>query len=107
MNLKFFKLTNGEEFIGELLSESTEGLVIQQPVILSMSGSNANFVLWCPLRKEREFTIKHDLIMIHGSVDDSLMDEYSRLFKFTTIQTPDQGFGSVRAKGASSIITTK
>ena len=105
----FFKLKNGEEFIAELLHERYSRYEIKQPVVLTMGNSSAeaNFILWCPLRKNREFEIQYEDVLFTGDVDQAVQNEYERLFNNHRIIQPqmlnENGVASIRSSAKSYI----
>jgi len=83
LNIRQFKLLNGEEIIA-LVSEKTEtgSFIIERPFKINygMIGG-LYFSPWFPLSSQKLYKITQNKIMYHVEIDEDIKEEYIKLAK--------------------------
>lgn len=83
LNIRQFKLLNGEEIIA-LVSEKTESgaYLIERPfVIKSGMIGGFYFVPWFPFSSQKVFKLHQGKVVYHAEIDDDIKEDYIRLAK--------------------------
>tara|TARA_B100001057_G_C21996402_1_gene624312 strand:+ start:80 stop:463 length:384 start_codon:yes stop_codon:yes gene_type:complete len=77
LNIRQFKLINGEEVIAVLNTKNDDNYIIEGPVILmpNMLG-NLQFSHWFPLSSQKVFKLYKNRIVHHVPVDEYLHETY-------------------------------
>ena len=78
MNIKVVRMVSGEELVGEWNEEENS---ISIPVVMvPMAKDKLGFAPWLPYAKEEKFILKDQHIMVIGTPDTNLINEYNRVF---------------------------
>ena len=78
MNVKVVRMISGEELVGDWNEEENS---ISNPVVMvPMSKEKLGFAPWLPYAKEQKFILKDQHIMVVGTPDTNLQNEYNRVF---------------------------
>jgi len=81
MNVKFFKLNNGEEFMANILREDDDMIEVENPVVAIPDGTEGLiFQPWCPYAAERKLPIPKDSIMMIKNIQPQLEDAFKANF---------------------------
>ena len=81
MDVRVFKLTNGEEFIAEVAEVNEEGVDFKHPVVLVSDGVGGHsFTPWIATAKQTEFWIKSGDIRFMEEAVDELDEAYTSMF---------------------------
>jgi hypothetical protein len=71
------KLTNGEELIGRLIEENTNGIKISRPMALSVSPQGIGMMPFLfTVNPEKEITINYSSIVVYTGTDKQFADQY-------------------------------
>lgn len=90
MEVRVFKLNNGEEFLAELVDANDEGVDVKHPVILVSDGSGGHsFTPWISTTSQTDFWLPAtDIRFMEESVAE-LDEAYKNLFgEKSAILTP-------------------
>lgn len=77
LNIRHFKLMNGEEIIGLLAVKNDDNFIIERPVRLNpglMGG--IQFVAWFPFSEAKQFKVLKSSIIQHVPIAESIKDTY-------------------------------
>ena len=89
MNVKLIKMWSGEDVIADLIKETDDFIVIQNPIFAVPQGDGqVGFAPWSPLLKGRDIEIdvtKRYVVYITDTQDD-IIDQYKEMY--APIATP-------------------
>ena len=77
LNIRHFKLMNGEEIIGLLAVKNDDNFIIERPVRLNpglMGG--IQFTAWFPFSESKQFKVLKSSIIQHVPIAESIKDTY-------------------------------
>jgi hypothetical protein len=77
LNIRHFKLMNGEEIIGLLAVKNDDNFIIERPVRLNpglMGG--IQFTSWFPFSEAKQFKVLKSSIIQHVPIAESIKDTY-------------------------------
>ena len=77
LNIRHFKLMNGEEIIGLLAVKNDDNFIIERPVRLNpglMGG--IQFTAWFPFSEAKQFRVLKSSIIQHVPIAESIKDTY-------------------------------
>jgi len=77
LNIRHFKLMNGEEIIGFLAVKNDDNFIIERPVRLNpglMGG--IQFTAWFPFSEAKQFKVLKSSIIQHVPIAESIKDTY-------------------------------
>ena len=77
LNIRHFKLMNGEEIIGLLAITNDDNFIIERPVRLNaglMGG--IQFTAWFPFSESKQFKVLKSSILQHVPIAESIKDTY-------------------------------
>lgn len=77
MNIRQFKLINGEDIIAVLNTKNDDNYIVEGPVVLipNLLG-NMQFAHWFPLSKQKTFKLYKNRIVHHVPVEEYLHESY-------------------------------
>src|SRR6056300_330431 len=77
LNIRQFKLINGEDVIGVLNVKNDNNYIIERPVVLlpNLLG-NMQFAHWFPLSSQKVFKLYKNRVIQHVPVDEYLHESY-------------------------------
>jgi hypothetical protein len=77
LNIRHFKLMNGEEIIGLLAVKNDDNYIIERPVRLNpgMLGG-IQFSAWFPFSESKQFKVLKSAIIQHVPIAESIKDTY-------------------------------
>ena len=77
MNIRQFKLINGEDIIAVLNTKNDDNYIVEGPVVLlpNLLG-NMQFAHWFPLSSQKVFKLYKNRIVHHVPVDEYLHESY-------------------------------
>ena len=77
MNIRQFKLINGEDIIAVLNTKNDDNYIVEGPVVLlpNLLG-NMQFAHWFPLSSQKVFKLYKNRIVHHVPVDEYLHETY-------------------------------
>ena len=77
LNIRHFKLMNGEEIIGLLAVKNDDNYIIERPVRLNpgMLGG-IQFSAWFPFSESKQFKVLKTAIIQHVPIAESIKDTY-------------------------------
>ena len=77
LNIRHFKLMNGEEIIGLVAIKNDDNFIIERPVRLnpSMLGG-VQFAAWFPFSDAKQFKVLKSSILQHVPIAESIKDTY-------------------------------
>tara|TARA_B100001113_G_C21097794_1_gene617315 strand:+ start:1544 stop:1957 length:414 start_codon:yes stop_codon:yes gene_type:complete len=80
INIRQFKLLNGEEIIALVSQKEDKSFILERPFVIkaNMLGGYA-FVPWFPFSSQKLFKIEKNFIMHHVELDEDVKTEYIRL----------------------------
>ena len=77
LNIRHFKLMNGEEIIGLLAHSNEDNLIIERPVRLNTSLlGGTQFSSWFPFSESKQFKVLKTAIIQHVPIAESIKDTY-------------------------------
>ena len=77
LNIRQFKLMNGEEIIGLLAHSNEDNLIIERPVRLNPSLlGGTQFSSWFPFSESKQFKVLKTAIIQHVPIAESIKDTY-------------------------------
>ena len=77
MNIRHFKLMNGEEIIGLVAIKNDDNFIIERPVRLNPSVlGGIQFVAWFPFSEEKQFKVLKSAILQHVPIAESIKETY-------------------------------
>ena len=77
LNIRHFKLMNGEEIIGLLAHSNEDNLIIERPVRLNPSLlGGTQFSSWFPFSESKQFKVLKTAIIQHVPIAESIKDTY-------------------------------
>ena len=77
LNIRHFKLMNGEEIIGLLAHSNEDNLIIERPVRLNPSLlGGTQFSSWFPFSESKQFKVLKTAIIQHVQIAESIKDTY-------------------------------
>ena len=100
LNIRHFKLMNGEEIIGLVAVKNKDNYIIERPVRLnpSMLGG-IQFSAWFPFSDAKQFKVRMSDIIQHVPVAESIKDTY-----VTFALKMDKPIESVQTKTDSELL---
>ena len=77
LNIRQFKLINGEDVIGVLNVKNSDNYIIERPVVLlpNLLG-NMQFAHWFPLSSQKVFKLYKNRVVHHVPIDEYLHKTY-------------------------------
>jgi protein tyrosine/serine phosphatase len=90
MNVKYIKISSGEEFICDLLEENDSTIKINNAIspVGNQNGS-IGFIPWpALLKKDSTITLNRSVIVYVEEAADEIVEQYGRMF--SPIQTPSK-----------------
>ena len=77
LNIRQFKLINGEDIVGILNTKNDDNYIVEGPVVLlpNLFG-NMQFAHWFPLSSQKTFKLYKNRIVHHVPVDEYLHETY-------------------------------
>ena len=77
MNIRHFKLMNGEEIIGLVAIKNDDNFIIERPVRLNPSVlGGIQFVAWFPFSEAKQFKVLKSAILQHVPISESIKETY-------------------------------
>ena len=77
LNIRQFKMMNGEEIIGLLAHSNEDNLIIERPVRLNPSLlGGTQFSSWFPFSESKQFKVLKTAIIQHVPIAESIKDTY-------------------------------
>ena len=77
LNIRHFKLMNGEEIIGLLAIKNEDNLIIERPVRINPSFlGGVQFSAWFPFSESKQFKVLKSSILQHVPIAESIKDTY-------------------------------
>ena len=89
MNVKLIRMWSGEDVIADLIKETDDFIIIQNPIFAVPQGDGqVGFAPWSPLLKAREtqLEIVKTYIVYISETQDEVVDQYNQMF--APIATP-------------------
>tara|TARA_B100001769_G_scaffold50818_1_gene36602 strand:+ start:603 stop:893 length:291 start_codon:yes stop_codon:yes gene_type:complete len=89
MNVKLIRMWSGEDVIADLIKETDDFIIIQNPIFAVPQGDGqVGFAPWSPLLKAREtqLEIVKRYIVYISETQDEVVDQYNQMF--APIATP-------------------
>lgn len=89
MNVKLIRMWSGEDVIADLVKETDDSIVIQNPIFAVPQGDGqVGFAPWSPLLKGRdtELDITKKYVVYISETQDEVVDQYKDMF--APIATP-------------------
>ena len=80
INIRQFKLMNGEEIIALVMQKEPKAYIIERPFVIKSNIIGGFAILpWFPFSGQKIFKISNNHILHHVEIDDELKTEYIRL----------------------------
>ena len=80
LNIRQFKMLNGEEIIGLVSQKETNSYIIERPFrILPNMVGGFTLLPWFPFSSQKLFKIGNQYIMHHVEIDEDMKTEYIKL----------------------------
>ena len=80
INIRQFKLMNGEEIIALVSSKEPKAYIVERPFVIRSNIIGGIAILpWFPFSGQKIFKISNNHILHHVEIDDDLKTEYIRL----------------------------
>ena len=77
LNIRHFKLMNGEEIIGLLAVKNEDNLIIERPVRINPTFlGGLQFSAWFPFSESKQFKVLKSSILQHVPIAESIKDLY-------------------------------
>ena len=77
LNIRQFKLVNGEEIIAHVMQKDPTSYVIERPLrVLSNFIGGFSFQRWFPFSSQKLYKIPNSRIVYHVEIDDQIKHEY-------------------------------
>tara|TARA_Y100000385_G_scaffold268115_1_gene304844 strand:+ start:528 stop:911 length:384 start_codon:yes stop_codon:yes gene_type:complete len=77
LNIRHFKLMNGEEIIGLLAIKNDDNYIIERPVRINPSLlGGIQFSAWFPFSEDKQFKVLKSSIIQHVPIAESIKDTY-------------------------------
>lgn len=77
LNIRHFKLMNGEEIIGLVAIKNDDNFIIERPVKLNPSVlGGIQFVAWFPFSEAKQFKVFKNNIIQHVPIAETIKDTY-------------------------------
>ena len=77
LNIRHFKLMNGEEIIGLLAIKNDDNYIIERPVRINPSLlGGIQFSAWFPFSEDKQFKVLKRSIIQHVPITESIKDTY-------------------------------
>ncbi len=77
LNIRHFKLMNGEEIIGLLAIKNDDNYIIERPVRINPSLlGGVQFSAWFPFSEDKQFKVLKSSIIQHVPIAESIKDTY-------------------------------
>ena len=77
INIRQFKLMNGEEIVAHVMQKDPEGYVIERPLrVLSNFIGGYTFQRWFPFSSQKIYKILNMNIIYHVEIDENIKHEY-------------------------------
>tara|TARA_B100001250_G_C19241961_1_gene546933 strand:- start:75 stop:365 length:291 start_codon:yes stop_codon:yes gene_type:complete len=89
MNVKLIRMWSGEDVIADLVKETDDSIIIQNPIFAVPQGDGqVGFAPWSPLLKGRgtELDITKKYVVYISETQDEVVEQYKDMF--TPIATP-------------------
>ena len=93
LNIRHFKLMNGEEIIGLVAIKNDDNFIIERPVKLNPSVlGGIQFVAWFPFSEAKQFKVFKNNIIQHVPIAETIKDTYVNFalkmdYPIQTVQT--------------------
>lgn len=82
LDVRHFKLINGENILATVADEMNDTTVIENPVLINSHGNGVvRFTYWMPYTEENYFVLPNSSIMIQATISDAYKDEYAKLYE--------------------------
>ena len=97
MNVKLIRMQSGEDVIADLLSESSEELVLTNPIVLVPGrDGTVGFAPWSPVIHPdvKELRIRASYIVYVSEPNDDVVNNYNQIF--SPILTPQNAGKIIR-----------
>lgn len=80
INIRQFKMLNGEDIIGLVNQKETKSYIIERPfkIISNMIGG-FSLLPWFPFSSQKLFKVSNEFIMHHVEIDEDMKTEYIKL----------------------------
>mgnify|MGYP003655135879 FL=1 len=77
INIRQFKMLNGEDIIGLVNQKETKSYIIERPfkIIANMIGG-FSLLPWFPFSSQKLFKVNNEFIMHHVEIDEDMKTEY-------------------------------
>lgn len=81
LDVRHFKLMNGDNILATVADEMNDTTVIENPVLINSSGNGVvRFTYWMPYTEENYFVLPNSTIMIQSTISEAYKDEYAKLY---------------------------
>ena len=80
LNIRQFKLQNGEEIIALVSQKSDDSFIVERPFLIKSNVVGGYmFLPWFPFSSQRIFKIANENIMHHVELDEGIKTEYIKM----------------------------
>lgn len=80
LNIRQFKLQNGEEIIALVSQKSDDSFIVERPFLIKSNVIGGYmFLPWFPFSSQRIFKIANENIMHHVELDEGIKTEYIKM----------------------------
>ena len=80
LNIRQFKLQNGEEIIALVSQKSDDSFIVERPFLIKSNVIGGYmFLPWFPFSSQRIFKIANENIMNHVELDEGIKTEYIKM----------------------------
>lgn len=81
LDLRQFKLINGESILAVVLHETHDNLTIEKPVLIHSKGNGSVvFTFWMPYTQEKIHVISQKHVIITSTVSEIFKEQYLNLY---------------------------
>ena len=85
MNIKLLRLVTGEDVLTEILDSGDIAYKIKNPLIVYIRPTETGVPTvgmsqWIPYSADKEFTVKHDKIVVTSNPAEDLRTQYDRVY---------------------------
>jgi hypothetical protein len=85
MNIKLLRLVTGEDVLTEILDAGDVAYKIKNPLIVYIRPTETGVPTvgmsqWIPYSADKEFTVKHDKIVVTSNPAEDLRTQYDRVY---------------------------
>jgi hypothetical protein len=85
MEIKLMRLVTGEDVLAEIVDSGDVGVQIRNPLIVYIRPTetgvpSVGLSQWIPYSADKEFTIKHDKIVVTSNPAEDLRTQYDRVY---------------------------